>query len=138
MSISWGGDPAMWARDFTNDVTTNPAQKYIEAGLRPFVPGKKGDTAFDDVLDLLDFRTNFMTKRRTARLYVFENCAQTIHMMQTVTWNDIRHGRHKWVVDMADALKLMCSVIPMQLTQTDPNNMQMPTSGRTYTNDFIY
>lgn len=111
MQMRWGADPAMWARDYTENTTTTHAQKYIDAGLSPFEPGKKGDEAFDDVLDALEFIDSFIHRKRQAHLYVFENCEQVIHAMSSVTWHDIRHGRQKWIVDMADAIKLMVSVV---------------------------
>ena len=123
MQMRWGADPAMWARDYTDNTTTTHAQKYIDAGLNPFEPGKKGDEAFDDVLDALEFIDSFVHRKRQARLYVFEKCEQVIHAMSTVTWHDIRHGRQKWIVDVADAIKLMVSTINRS---THADNIAMP------------
>ena len=135
MSVRWGGDPAMWHRDFTDNAHTTHAQKYIDAGLNPFEPGKKGDEAFDDVLDALEFVDSFLHRKRQAHLYVFEKCEQVIHCMSTVTWHDIRHGRQKWVVDLADAIKLMVSVI----NRTNvADQVPMPGPRRPIVGDFAY
>ena len=133
MSVRWGGDPKMWSRDYTEDITATHAQKYVEAGLSPFEPGKKGDEAFDDVMDLLEFVDNFLNRKKQAKLYVFDNCEQSIHALSTVTWDDIRHGRHKWIVDLADAVKLMVSMINKAVFEDD---VPMPVGRRVYGDRF--
>lgn len=135
MRMRWYGDPKMWSRDYTENTTTTHAQKYMDAGLMPFEPGKKGDEAFDDVMDVLEFVDSFVHRKRQAKLYVFDNCTQLIHAMSNVTWDDIRHGRHKWIVDMADALKLMVSGIGKA---THADLIPEPVGRRLVSEEFAY
>ena len=135
MRIRWFGDPKMWSRDYTENTTTTHAQKYMDAGLMPFEPGRKGDEAFDDVMDVLEFVDSFVHRKRAAKLYVFDNCTQLIHAMSNVTWDDIRHGRHKWIVDMADALKLMVSGVGKA---THADTIPEPVGRRIFSEEFAY
>jgi hypothetical protein len=101
----------------------------------PFEPGKKGDEAFDDVMDVLEFVDSFVHRKRQAKLYVFDNCTQLIHAMSNVTWDDVRHGRHKWIVDMADALKLMVSGVGKA---THIDMIPEPVGRRIYSEEFAF
>lgn len=118
MQMRWAGDPAMWAKTYDQNATTSRAQHYIDA-LSWFEQGRKGDEAFDNCVELLEYKDSFQMGKRQAKLYVFDNCPMTIEAMSTLTWNDVRHGRHKWVVDLGDAIKLMCSLIDRAATEDD-------------------
>ena len=113
MHIRWAGDPAMWAKHYDRNATDNHARHYEDA-LHNFQPGRKGDEAFDACVEMLEYKDSFQMGKRQARLYVFDNCPMTIEAMTTLTWEDVKHGRHKWVVDLGDAIKLMCSVVDSQ------------------------
>jgi len=135
MNIRWFGDPKMWSRDYTENTTSTHAQKYMDAGLTPFEPGKKGDEAFDDVMDALEFIDSFVHRKRQAHLYVFDNCEQLIHAMSNLTWDDVRHGRHKWIVDMGDALKLMIGGLRKSAGASE---LPMPVGRRIFSEEFAY
>ncbi len=106
--VQWMMDPSAWRKTYTDDLTDSHAMKYIEAGFH-VARADKGDEAFDAVMDLLEYQDTWATAKRQARLYVMESCPMIIEAMSTVTWKDIHHGRHKWQVDMADAIKYLVS-----------------------------
>ena len=110
MSVTWGGDPQMFARDFGLDrredgSIQSHADKYLDAGI-DLLPGVKGDAAFDDVNDLFVFRDGFLGEPASARLYVFDRCEDIIEALNTLTWKMVKRQRNLWQVDMGDAIKI--------------------------------
>lgn len=110
MQMRWAGDPSMWAKEYSTDVEMSKARRYMEAGIN-LEKGHKGDQAFDSAVELFEFVYNYLQGRKMPRLFIFDNCPQHIYMLSNLTWEDVRHSRHKWIVDLGDAFKIMCGLI---------------------------
>lgn len=113
-----GFDPAMQAREFSRDTEYAILDEY-KAVLRgvTFVPGDRGDPAFDLVNDRLlpsqhiHFGWADEQVYSGPRLLVAESCEYVRSAMQSLSWKMVRHQRDKWEVDVGDAVKILVSVV---------------------------
>lgn len=109
-----GYDPAMNARVFDKDADHRIIDNYIEVLGDVMVPGARGDLAFDELVEMLNFREDFMDSSRRGpapRVFVTENCTQIRKTFLNLQWNDVRRKRHLWMVDVGDAAKIAASVV---------------------------
>lgn len=107
-----GYDPAMNARVFDKDADHRIIDNYIEVLGDVMVPGARGDDAFDELAYMLEFQDDFTDPRGPMpRILVTENCTQIRKALMELTWDMVRRQRHKWQVDVGDALKIAASVV---------------------------
>jgi hypothetical protein len=133
-SMRWGADPSMWNSKYVESTTYTHAQKYFQAGL-DLVLASKGDAAYDDVLDWLSVYDSWIERKPMPRFFVWDNCTQIIEAMQQLTWEDVRHSRHKWIVDLGDAIKYAVSIINKN-DSVSGSNVPEIRSKLVYTNEF--
>lgn len=108
----FGYDPAMNARVFDKDDSHRIIDNYIEVLGDVLVPGARGDAAYDELAEMLEFRDDFLSGRGPMpRIFVTENCTQIRKTLLNLTWDMVRRQRHKWMVDVGDACKIAASVV---------------------------
>ena len=107
-----GYDPAMNHRIFDEDSAKRQVDNYMEAiGEENMLPGARGEGAFDEVVDMLDPIETFVGEEAKPRFLVFDNCVQTIEVLNSLSWKMVRHQRNDWRVDLGDAIKIAVSMV---------------------------
>ncbi len=113
----------MEARIFDENADKRHIDNYIQVIQVPhgdmFLPGARGDEAFDEVVQMLDRHENFIGRPPLPRLLVFENCEYTRATLRSLEWKQVRHGRDDWRVDLGDAIKIMVSMIRTNMVHVD-------------------
>lgn len=108
----WGYDPSMEAKEYGRDLEYSLIQEYWDVlGEGNMIAGEKGDAVFDYVNSLLQYREAdvLFKKKPMPRLLIDNKLEEWIEMLSKVTWKHNRINKHEWV-DMADSVKVMCSV----------------------------
>lgn len=121
-----GYDPAMNARIFDKDAERRIVDNYLEVLGPILVEGARGDPAFDELQEMLEYKDNFDRRGPMPNVLVTENCVQIRKAFRDLMWTDVRSKRHKWIVDVGDAAKIAVSVVKRGYTNTQqvPHDIQ--------------
>lgn len=106
-----GYDPAMNARIFDRDADRRIVDNYLEVLGPIMVEGARGDPAFDELQEMLEFKDDFGLRGPMPNVMVTENCVHIRKAFQELMWEDVKRKRHKWIVDVGDAGKIAASVV---------------------------
>lgn len=114
-----GYDPAMNARVFDRDDHHRIIDNYIEVLGGVLVEGARGEAAFDELAQMLEYQDGFMPgEQPMPRIFVTEDCEQIRNTFLNLTWDMVRRRRHMWQVDVGDAAKIAASVVKRGYAET--------------------
>lgn len=121
----FGYDPAMNARIFDKDSDHRIIDNYIEVLGDILFPGARGDAAFDELVEMLNARDDFMGSGPMPRIFVTENCTQIRKTFLNLTWDMVRRKRNLWMVDVGDAAKIAASMVKKGYVDNASTNIDL-------------